>query len=184
VKINKYMPEVNTEVNLRAVLTRARQLASVEHRRDRDGQLCRRVAIVLPSRRIGVQECPPASTASAAMVQSVEKILPSNELCNVVAIAFNDLKAPGRIEDVANVIPFLGFLMGFAYVGHNVIVFEGHPSSFAAGLFEADLLLVDAQMIPFLQKDWLDTAFATMRKPEIRIYQPNGQVQAIGKKTD
>ena len=183
-KINRYMPEVNVQVDVRAVFERARQLAGIEHRREKDGQLCRRVAIILPNRRIGVQECPPSGSSTAAMVQSIESILPSNEPCNVVAIAFTDIAVPGTIEDIARAIPFLGFLMGFAYVGHNVIIFEGHASTYAAGLSEADLLLVDAQMIPFLQRDWLEVAFAVLRKPEVRVYQPNGKVQAIVKKPD
>jgi len=115
------------------------------------------------------------------MVQSIEKILPSSGLCNVVAIAFTDVRAPGRFEDVAKAIPFIGFLMGFAYIGHSVVVFEGHPSAFTKAMSETDLLLADAQMIPFLQEDWLDVAFKVMRKPEIRVYQPNGQVQQIVK---
>ncbi len=116
------------------------------------------------------------------MVQSVENILPSSSLSNVVAVALTDVRAPGAVEDVAMAVPFLGFLMGFEYIGHNVVVFEGHPSAFTQAMTETDFLLVDARMIPFLQKDWIDTAFKGMRKPEIRVYQPNGQVQKIVKK--
>jgi len=180
---HKFMPQVNSAVDFAGTFARARQLANFEHKSEKDGQLCRRVAIILPSRQIGLQEGQPSGSASAEMVQSVEKILPSSALCNVLAIAFTDVKVPGRIEDVAKSIPFLGFLMGFAYIGHNVVVFEGHPSAFTHSLAGTDLLLVDAQMIPFMQKDWLDIAFKIMRKAEICVVQPGGQVQKIARKT-
>lgn len=176
------MPQVNLAADFVATFARARQLANFEHKREKDGQLCRRVAVILPSRQIGLQECQPSGTASAKMVQSVENILPSSSLSNVVAVALTDVRAPGAVEDVAMAVPFLGFLMGFEYIGHNVVVFEGHPSAFTQAMTETDFLLVDARMIPFLQKDWIDTAFKGMRKPEIRVYQPNGQVQKIVKK--
>jgi hypothetical protein len=60
-----------------------------------------------------------------------------------------------------------------------VVLFEGHPTALAAGLTGADLLIVDAGMIPFLQKDWLEVALQVMWTSEIRVYQPNGRVQQI-----
>ncbi len=85
------------------------------------------------------------------------------------------------MQEVAQKIPFVGFLMGFAYIGHNV-VFEGSPSALGEGLLEADLLLADAGLVPFLQRDWLDIAFRVMRTPKVFVYQPNGQVQQIVRK--
>jgi hypothetical protein len=177
--IRKHMPEISSEADFKATMMLARQLASVEHRRDKDGQLCRRVAIILPNRQNGLLESSPVGSMNPKAVQQIEKILPSSEPGIVVAIAFTKLDAPGSVEQVARAIPFIGFLLGFAYVGHNVVVFEGHSSSLAAGLSEADLAVVDAEMIPFLQKDWLDVAIKVMRKPQICIYQSSGQVQQI-----
>lgn len=176
------MPEVNEKAEFSATLVHARQMASFESRRPSDGQVCRRIAMILPTRQIGAQNSAPVVSAKDEMIKGVERILPSGEPANVIAIAFTDLKPDCNMQDLKQALPFLGFLLGFAYLGHNVVVFEGHPSALAAGLSGADLLVVDAEMIPFLQEDWLDVAFKVMRKPEIRVYQPNGQVQQVVRK--
>ena len=87
---------------------------------------------------------------------------------NVAAIAFNEVT--GLTGDISGTIPFLGILMGFAYIGHSVWVFEGHSSALRAGCREADVLIVDGGMVPHLQKDWLSIASSSMRKPEIYVH--------------
>ena len=92
--MSRSMPEVDASADCGAVFSRARQMAGVESRRAIDGSLCRRVAIVLPSRQVGLQECQPSGSAKKEMTQGVERILPSSTPSNVVAIAFTDLKTP------------------------------------------------------------------------------------------
>jgi hypothetical protein len=70
---------------------------------------------------------------------------------------------PALIEDKAKAIPFLGFLTGFAAIGHTVVVFEGHPSAFESGVRGSDVLMVDSGMVPFIQKDWKEVAFRVLR---------------------
>jgi hypothetical protein len=53
-------------------------------------------------------------------------------------------------KDILQAIPFFGFLLGFAAIGHRVWVFEGHSSALQAGCREADLLIVDGGILPFL----------------------------------
>jgi len=65
---------------------------------------------------------------------------------------------------------YLGFLLGFAYIGHAVWVFEGHPSALASGCRNADVLLVDGAMVPHLQQDWVAVASRAMRRPEIFVH--------------
>jgi hypothetical protein len=121
-------------------------------------------------------------------VRQIEHILPAQPPRKVVAIAYTELAAlmgPDKkmsVPSVSRAIPFIGFLLGFGYIGHTVIIFEGHPSALAIGLRGADLLLVDALMIPALQKDWVDIAYDVMRSPTINVYQPDGRVQQIVKK--
>ena len=86
-----------------------------------------------------------------AQTASIEKMIPSKVKRNIAAIAFTDLAAITKSPDKA--IPFLGILLGFAYIGHTVWVFEGHPSALEAGCREADVLLVDGAMVPHLQGD-------------------------------
>jgi hypothetical protein len=49
-------------------------------------------------------------------------------------------------------------------------VFEGHPSALAAGCREADVLIVDGAMVPYLQADWTAVASSAMKRPEIYVH--------------
>jgi hypothetical protein len=71
------------------------------------------------------------------------------------------------LEDSYRCIPFLGTLEGFVQLGHAVILFEGHPNALAEVCENADLLLIDDQMIRFLRRDWLATALNVMRNDYI-----------------
>lgn len=66
-------------------------------------------------------------------------------------------------------IPFRGILNGWAYLGHNVMVFEGHPAAFESGVRDSDVLLVDSGMLPFIQFNWADVARRVMH-PGGRIF--------------
>ena len=105
---------------------------------------------------------------SQAQVKPIEQMLSPAAKRNVAAIAYTELDAVQT--DAGRAIPFLGFLLGFAYIGHAVWVFEGHPSALAFGCRDADVLLVDSAMVPFLQQDWASVAAKTMKRPEIYIH--------------
>jgi len=87
---------------------------------------------------------------------------------HIAVIAFTEIKA--LQQDISQAIPFVGLLLGFAYIGHAVWVFEGHPSALAAGCRDADLLLVDSGMLPYLPGGWSDTAASAMRRREIYVH--------------
>jgi hypothetical protein len=72
--------------------------------------------------------------------------------------------------NISKAIPFFGMLLGFAYIGHAVWVFEGHSSALGHGCRNADVLLVDGAMVPFLQLDWQTVASRVMRRPEIYVH--------------
>lgn len=128
----------------------------------------RHVIVVTPGRMMMFKGCPPPGTMSREAVASAEQMMPSTPKRNMVAIAYNEVEA--ITTDAGKTIPFLGYLMGFAYIGHAVWVFEGHPSALAAGCREADILLVDGGMAPYLQTDWLDIVTGVMRHPEVVIH--------------
>jgi hypothetical protein len=148
----------------------------------------RQIAIITPGRMVAQLSCPAPNSMDKNRVRQIEHILPAQPPRKVVAIAYTELAAlmgPDKkmsVPSVSRAIPFIGFLLGFGYIGHTVIIFEGHPSALAIGLRGADLLLVDALMIPALQKDWVDIAYDVMRSPTINVYQPDGRVQQIVKK--
>jgi len=160
------MPDVDEPADIDAVFARARLAASGEG--ERPGPPGRHVIIVTPGRMLMFKACPPPDSMAADKVASVEQMMASKVKRNVAAIAFTESGA--LMHDAAQAIPFLGFLLGFAYIGHAVWVFEGHPSALASGCRNADVLLVDGAMIPHLQQDWVAVASRAMRHPEIFVH--------------
>jgi hypothetical protein len=165
------MPEVDVLPDIDALFDKAREAARGEGERPPEPPATpgvRYVIIVTPGRMLKFQPCPPPGSMADANVQNVERMMPSTVKRNVVAIAFTELEALQK--DAGRAIPFLGFLLGFAYIGHAVWVFEGHPAALAAGCRDADVLLVDGAMVPHLQEDWRAVAGKAMRRPEIYIH--------------
>lgn len=157
------MPEVDFPVHLEEVFAKARRVGS--------GELAppnstgRHLAIVTPGRMVMMHPCPAPGTMSPTAVESVEKILSSENKRKVAVIAFTELEA--LRADLKKAIPFFGLLTGLAYIGHSVWVFEGHSSALAGGCREADVLIVDEMMIPFLASDWVRTVSKVMPRPSI-----------------
>ena len=97
-----------------------------------------------------------------------KSVLRSDRPLHISVIACTEFKKFAQDSEVSvsamiRSIPFLGFLASYAYVGHTVVVFEGHYSALEAGVRNADLLIVDSGMLPFLQKDWAAVAFRVTR---------------------
>jgi hypothetical protein len=74
--------------------------------------------------------CPPAGSMPANQVSSIEQIIPPTVKRNIAVIAYTELRAV--TSDISKAIPFVGMLIGFAYIGHAVWIFEGHPCMAAA----------------------------------------------------
>jgi len=100
--------------------------------------------------------------------ERIESILPSNPPRNIAAICYNALTA--LMVDPDRCIPFRGFLLHFAVLGHTVWVFEGHRSRLEAGFRDADILLIDSGMIPHLPPEWQEIAGRVMRGRELWIH--------------
>lgn len=161
------MPEVDEPEDIGAVFDLARRAARGEGEQP-PGPPGRHVIIVTPGRMLKFQPCPAPGSMPADKVKPIEQMMPPSVTRNIAAIAFTELAALQK--DAGRAIPFLGFLLGFAYIGHTVWVFEGHPSALAAGCREADVLLVDGAMVPHLQSDWAAVAVKAMRRPEILVH--------------
>jgi hypothetical protein len=121
----------------------------------------RSAVILTPGRLMMPVPAPAPGSVSKEMVKSVSQILPPDPPLAVSVISYTYV--PALIQDKAKAIPFLGFLVGFAAIGHTVVVFEGHPSAFESGVRGCDVLMVDSGMLPFVQKDWKEAAFRLMR---------------------
>lgn len=150
------------------VFKTARKMAAGEHAAlaaESAGEILkegeRGVVIVTPGRLNMFDRCPEPDSVSKEKVATMGEMLPPDPPLQISVISYTHIEA--LVEDMSKAIPFRGFLNGWAYIGHNVIVFEGHPSAFESGVRDSDVLLVDSGMLPFLQTDWQDVAQRVMR---------------------
>src|SRR5260221_14492327 len=112
------------------------------------------------------------------MLNDIEGLVPPQPMMNISVIALNEI--PAILSEAQQTIPFFGYLRGLCYIGHKVLVFEGHSSALAAGVADADLLIVDGGMIPFLQPDWTTVAFSGERLQHILIFGRDGAISVMG----
>lgn len=160
-----HMPDVDVMANMDLLFAKARAY-SVEDSSGRVG--ARHAVVVTPGRNFLSVPLLDPERAPADPVKLAKDVLRSERPLNVTVVAYTKLDAlmdkGGKLsaEGMNRSIPFLGYLMAFAYAGHTVVVFEGHPSAFEPGVRNADVLLIDSAMLPFLQKDWATVAFAVM----------------------
>ncbi|HTD44010.1 MAG TPA: hypothetical protein VK687_07505 [Bryobacteraceae bacterium] len=166
-----HMPEVDVPPDLQGVFTKARiEIASGDERR---------IGIVTPGRMVMLQPAPPPGSIPKEFVAQVSQLLPSAKPLNITFVGHTQLEA--LMQDKAKCIPQLGQLLGFAYLGHNVIVFEGHSSAFEYAVRDCDVLMIDSGMLAFLQPDWLDVALRAARPGAKMIVQDRktGRLQPV-----
>lgn len=159
-----HMPGVYVMPDMDAVFRGAR-----ERFRGGGGGEGRAVAIVQPDRTVAHLPCPPPGTMSGEAVRTSEALMPPEPPLDISVVSYTLSEALARDETMTRCIPFLGLLAGFAYVGHSVLVFEGHPTAFESGVRDADVLIVDSGMLPFIQGDWGGVAFRVMR-PGAKVF--------------
>jgi hypothetical protein len=157
------MPEVDQPSQINRVFDQARKSAAAEHG---EGDPSRRVVLVTPGRMLMLQPCPPPGSMPANMVTQIERLVSPKVKRKIAVIAYTELKA--ITAGLQKAIPFFGMLVGMAYIGHSVWIFEGHPSALAAGCKEADVLIVDSGMVPHLPSDW--QTLASREAPKLEIY--------------
>jgi hypothetical protein len=161
------MPEVDVPKNIEEIFRQARRAARGELR-PAGKESGAYLVLVTPGRMILFQPCPPRGSMSETQVAMIGKIISPKIKRNIAVIAYTELKAVK--SDLNKAIPFIGMLMGLAYIGHAVWLFEGHASALAAGCRDADVLFVVGEMVTHLQDDWAQIAASTMRHQEIYIY--------------
>jgi hypothetical protein len=127
----------------------------------------RSVVIMTPGRMLMPVPAPAPGSVQRSSEDAVRKLLPPDPPRKVSVVSYTYV--PALLEDKSRAIPFLGFLVGFASIGHTVVVFEGHPSAFESGIRGSDVLMVDSGMQPFMQEDWMEVAFRVMR-PGAKVF--------------
>ena len=177
------MPDVAPVGDIEEVFAQVRKTASGE-----GGP--RGLVLVRPDRRLLLMPALEASPKLTEMAAGMERLIPSDVKRNVAVIADTGF-AGGAKPDLAQAskaIPFLGLLTGLNYIGHSLWVFEGHSSALAAGLRDADVLIVDSGMAPHLEKGWQETAAAVMRNANILLHDRASFklrfVRKVGERTD
>jgi len=169
------MPEVDLPRDIDKVFEQARSAASNEN--VTGGVSNRQVVFVTPGRVLMLQPCPPAGSMPKKVVTEIEKLVSSKVKRKIAVIGYTEMKAVSA--GLIKAIPFFGMLVGMAYVGHSVWIFEGHVSALSAGCKEADVLIVDSGMAPHLPKDW--QKLAASGAPSIQIYVHDRAQQALQK---
>lgn len=160
-----HMPEVDVLPDMAGLFAKARiEIASGDERR---------VGIVTPGRLTMLVPAPRPGSIPKEFVAQVSQLLPSAQPLNITFVGYTQLEA--LMQDKAKCIPQLGQLLGFAYIGHSVIVFEGHPSAFEYALRDIDVLMIDSGMLPLLQPDWVDVA--------LRLVRPGAKIMVQDRKT-
>ena len=141
----------------------------------------RQVITITPGRLINMSGPlpPPEQSMDKGMIEELKSLVQNREKLAIVAIGMTEFKAFSTNPYQA--VPFLGYLCGFAQLGHSVILFEGHPSALAEVCQGSDVLVVDGAMVPFLQADWMDAASSVMRSFLLLVFERTGQVRMIGK---
>lgn len=166
------MPEVDLSRRVDGVFAAARQAAS-----SADEQ--RSVVLVTPQRVPMLYPCPAPGTVSPEHLASAQQLVPAAVPRNVAVIAFNDLEALN--QEIGGAIPFFDLLRNLGYLGHAVWIFEGHVSAMQAGCQEADLLIVDDGMMPYLPGNWRSVASRSMRGTEVHLFErKNGTLRKLG----
>ncbi|HXA06551.1 MAG TPA: hypothetical protein VNY30_17015 [Bryobacteraceae bacterium] len=158
------MPKVDQPRDIHRVFDQARKSAAGEHVSGKDHS--RQVVLVTPGRTLMLQPCPAPGSMPPNVVSQIESLISPKVKRKIAVIAYTEL--PAVTKGLSQAIPFFGMLVGIAYIGHSVWIFEGHSTALAAGSKEADLLIVDSGMVPHLPPDW--QTLASSEAPALEIY--------------
>ncbi len=161
------MPEVDLSRDADKVFDAARAASSGETVRP-DAPDRAQIVLVTPARITMLQSCPAPGSLKPEQLAAAEQ-LATAPARNVAVIAFTDLDAMS--QQIEQAIPFFELLRKLGYLGHAVWIFEGHVSAMAAGCRDADLLIVDDGMIPYLPGNWRSVASGVMRGSDIHLFE-------------
>ncbi len=172
------MPEVDLSRDAAAVFAAARQASSGETVRP-DAPDRRQVVLVTPARVTMLHSCPAAGSLAPQELTAAERIAPAATSRNVAVIAYTDLDPMSA--EIQAAIPFFDLLKRLGHLGHAVWIFEGHVSAMAAGCQDADVLIVDDGMMPYLPGNWRSVATRSMRGSEIHVFErKTGALRRLG----
>ncbi len=162
------MPAVDLSRDAAAVFAAARQASSGETVRP-DAPDRRQLVLVTPSRVTMLHSCPAPGSLASRELAAAERIAPASPARNIAVIAYTELDPMST--EVTTAIPFFDLLQKLGYLGHAVWIFEGHVSAMAPGCQDADVLIVDDGMMPYLPGNWRSVATRAMRGNEVHLFE-------------
>jgi hypothetical protein len=119
----------------------------------------RMVIVVQPDGSFLAFPCPPAVARNISVIANTALVTGQKK---PVAIAGEKTFAAA-----GQAIPFFGLLIGLAYIGHKVRVFDGSHAPLTLGCKDADVLIVDSGKLP---DDWQAVASAAMHNANIFVH--------------
>jgi hypothetical protein len=122
----------------------------------------RAVATITPGRLTMFSPGPEPNIIPEEVIAQEQLLMPPDPPLKISVISYTHVEALATQIDKA--IPLLGHLYSWAFLGHSVIVFEGHPSAFESGVRDCDVLVVDSGMFPFMPLSWIDVASRVMNE--------------------
>ncbi len=176
--ISPCMPTISPNRDIRRCFADGRRLSAGSHG-------LRWVVIIAPNGSLVNVPVPPQGEADQSLIRDVRSALaPENE--SVTGLAITAINCTMGVQRLARsfhkmlaLVPNLSYLVGAAYLGNTVVSFEGHPDAFPVGCDDADMLILDDGMIPFLRPDWAAIALKKLRQPRILLFGRDGRLSKL-----
>jgi hypothetical protein len=132
----------------------------------------RQLVIVGPDGRLMAVNVGEKETVRAEAVAEIERLVPSEPPRNVAVIADTSwtMAQKATLQDADRAIPFFGWMMGLATIGHAVWIHNGAAPALAECCREADLAIVDSARLEMLPAGWQDVVRPAMRTPRIMVH--------------
>ena len=162
------MPGIEAPGDVEQVFAKARRTATGAR-----GLVC--LVVVRPDHQLLILPALPNTPGLAARAGDLESLIPSAVKRSIAVIAQTrfTMGEPGAktavpsYETASKAIPFFGLLLALSHAGHAVWVFDGNTSELAAGCRDADVLIIDSDVLPLLRPGWAEEVSAVMRNPNI-----------------
>jgi len=158
------MPDVDVHPDIAGLFAQVRTRLSW-NRSSKELKAC--IGIVSPDRTVSLLALPASVEMPQKLVDQNKAYIPHTKPLNITAVSFTGLRPPSEFQ----LLPFVASLLPFAFIGHSIVVFEGHESGFKEALKDADVLVIDSGMLPFLLSNWFEVARGVFRdKGRIRMF--------------
>jgi hypothetical protein len=162
------MPGIGAPGDVEEIFAKARRTAAGAR-----GLVC--LVVVRPDRQFLILPALPNTPGLTARAGDLERLIRSAVKRNIAVIAqtrFTMGKPGAKVavpsyEAVSKAIPFFGLLLALSHAGHAVWMFDENNSELAAGCRDADVLIIDGDVLALLRQGWEEEVSAVMRNPNI-----------------